>query len=460
MTKIRLVVLGLLLTLALPVSGFGQQETISRVDPAAKSIVDRFNTYYRNLQGVSCTAGISVKHEGLEVDDSVFMQARAVRPNRVDISAVERKGLFPTNQFVSNGRELYEMSVRRRMFMLSPVAPDFDALYARTLARSAPNVPVDTFLALLTSKPLENLLQLGIEPGLIRLVGETEVGGLRCHELVVNELGSRVWISAESPPLLMRYQNSPRVARPRYLPPGTQIKGPVIQVDFKSWAPLNPQEQTWDWEIPVWVEEWATMHESAQGGPEDGYTAMRLEENETVPTPSGQAGTNPQGEAPRVSGGSQAALGLPLGSSAPDVKLVKLDDTKVALEKLTAGHPTVLFFWVPGEKFTRSAAPRVVKVLKTLGDQFVVIPIGSGARPEIVRRAEKSQPELAGSFADPGGLVSGAFNVRNTFAVVLLNSKGEVVNNLVGSDPKITQKIQRACLELSNQEKESSEDSK
>ena len=57
-----------------------------------------------------------------------------------------------------------------------------------------------------------------------------------CNEIAVNEGGTHVWISKELPPRLIRYQSSPALMKPRYLPEGAIVTGPSIIIDFKSWA--------------------------------------------------------------------------------------------------------------------------------------------------------------------------------------------------------------------------------
>ncbi len=270
-------------TLGVVLAGFGAavhaQDDVPWLDPSAREIVSKTSAFYRALPTVACTAEVEVQLGEGTVDDRVAMRAIAVRPNQVSIIAIEPHGYFPTNQFISNGTELFEWSIRRRMFMTSPTSSSLEGLYERVSNRSAPNVPAEIFLALMSDEPIKNLIRLDVEPGMLRLVGEVMVEGVRCHELVVNESGTRLCVRAESPNWVMRYENSPVTAQPRYLPPGTKVTGPRIQVDFKSWSMSAPDNENWNWTVPEGSIQMATMHESAKGGPEDGYAGLTLAEN-------------------------------------------------------------------------------------------------------------------------------------------------------------------------------------
>ena len=110
-------------TLGVVLAGFGAaghaQDEVPWLDPSAREIVNKTSAFYRALSSVSCTAEVEVKLGEGTVDDRVAMRGIAVRPNRVSVIAIEPHGYFPTNQFISNGTELFEWSIRRRMFMIS-----------------------------------------------------------------------------------------------------------------------------------------------------------------------------------------------------------------------------------------------------------------------------------------------------------------------------------------------------
>ena len=450
------------LCLGLPLQwAFGQDlgrpsdtgDEIPTVDAPARSVVDGVRSYYRGLQTLACTAEVSVKLETRGLDELVYVQATAQRPNRVSIFANERHGLFPTNQFVSNGRVLFEESTKRLMHMLSPAPSDFDALYARVAARSAPNMPVEVFLSLLTSNPIENMLHLDVEPGLIRLVGEEEVNGVLCQVLSVNENGSKVWISKENPPWIMRYRNSPIVAKARYLPPGAMVIGPVITIDFKTWTTPPAGKEKWNWVVPDPSVQYATIHESAKGGPEDGYTSMLLSENETPE--SRQTGFQP------VGGGKadeDAPLGLALGTSVPDVDLTALDGNATTLQAVLDGKPAAIVFWVPGTKFSNTSVPRLLAAMAPLQhDGLKLVSIGSGESLEKIRGAVERSDALAGSYADTTGLGARSFNLAGVFAVILVDSSGKVHRQLIGARSRIEQRVVPACERMMAAEKEQDE---
>ena len=458
MTKVQLWIIGFAICLSCTHATFAQKQSVfldeSFVAQDAQPIVERFNEYYRGLQSFSCTALVSASLKALEIDEKVFLKASAERPNFVNVQVVENKGLFTTNQFVSNGSELFELSIRRRMHMLSPSPSHFSAMHKRLVSRSAPNVPVEAFIALLSEYPMEHLLQIKTEPGLIRLIGESEVNGVRCHEIGLNELGSRVWVRAEGSPVVLRYRNSPIVARPRYLPPGAQVNGLLIEIDFRSWGPLKPGDEDWTWVISEDSREFSTLHESAEGGPEDGYESIspidKAGDKEgsvnVIGVAQGSSGESIQGGTPRPTG-------LAPGSALPDVSVLDLGGTPIPLQSLCEDQATALFFWRPGGKFTLSAAPRIMDVLQTFEDTQRIVPIGTGPDPDRVRRAIQSQSVLTGSYADPGAVCGGALNVRNVIAVVLVDSNQKVFASVVGAVPDFAKKLTNACKRLEAHEK-------
>lgn len=432
---------GVLSVLAVMAAPLHAQDQLPTIDPAARPIVEQVNRFYRGLSTVTCTAEVEVQLGDGAVDDRVAMYASAVRPNLVSVIAVEPHGYFPTNQFVSNGKDLFEWSIRRRMFMISDPAVDFQGLFNRAATRSAPNMPIEVVLAMMSEEPMQNLLRLDVEPGMIRLVGESEVEGVRCHELVVNEGGSRAWIRIDAPPWLMRYRNSPRIALPRYLPEGTKVTGPHIQIDFKSWSMTPPKNDTWEWIVPEGTVRMATMHESAKGGPEDGYTSLTL-----VPGESG-APTNLQVK-PGVRLSDPLPEGPPIGSLAPEIELIRVDGTRKSLSSVRGERPAVLVFWIGKNKVSRTSIPRLLEALKPLTGRIAIIPIGSGETEAEVRAVVKRNNAFAGSFADAGSVAADQFDVAKVTAVILLNREGKVDSTFVGPTPGLSTRVVSACKRL------------
>ena len=429
-----------------------QEEEIPWLDPGARTIVEQVDRFYRSLPNVSCTSEVEVLLGEGTVDDRVAMRAIAVRPNRVSVVAIEPHGYFPTNQFISNGDELYEWSIRRGMFMLSPAAPTLQDLFERAANRSAPNMPVEVFLALMSEQPIRNLLRLDVEPGMVRLAGEAEVEGVRCHELVVNEQGARVWVRAESPYWVMRYRNSPVIALPRYLPPGVKVIGPRIQVDFKSWSMTSPDNENWDWVLPEGSVQMATMHESAKGGPEDGYRALTLAGNRQADDPADAAerrGSNIGLRiGPKRGVDALASSGPEIGSTPPDVEMIPLDGTRTSLSAIRGDRPAALVFWIKDNKFSRTGIPTLLKALKPFENSMAIIPIGSGESDSAVTAMIQSNAAFKGSMVDAGGVLAEAFSVVNVPAVVLLDRAGRVTNVHVGQNRRLTGLVTSECKEL------------
>ena len=402
----------------------------SGVSTEARPVLERFNEYYRAQSFLACTAEVALSYPISEETMSLGFSARALRPGNLEVLAFDDIGAFPTSQLVSNGTELFEYSVMRRSYMISPMSPGFDALWDRCLARSSPNLPVEVFLALFTSQPLQNLLKLEVEPGIIRLAGSEEVRGVACDVLVVNEGGSRAWVASEGPPRLMRYQNSPRVSRPRYLPRGANVMGLDAVVDFLSWTNADPDEP-WGWQVPERAARRATLHESATGpGPEPGYESTELESDDV------QGGSVPVFRLPGPdSGRRKRPEGLPPGSELPEGTLRSMDGSSTTLGTLLDGRPGVLVFWIPGGKFTQSSLGPVIELARRHANELSVVPIASGADPERVRRFTERFPAFEGSYLDPDGLIARSLETGGVPSVFIVNREGVIVDVRVGPTP-------------------------
>ena len=415
------------------------ENAVPMVAQSARPIVSRFNAYYRSLQSMSCTAEIELFLNGDPLQNKVFMNARAVRPSKVEILAYDEVGAFPTSQFISNGTELFEYSIKRNSYMISTASPGFDSLHERAMNRSAPNIPVEVFLSLLSNEPMENLLKLSVEPGLIRLEGTEEINGTPCHVLVVNTKGSKAWVAADGAPRLMRYVNSQVVAKPRYLPRGVIARGLDAAVSFKSWVDQSSSSE-WKWSIPNSAKRMATMHENAAGpGPEQGYSSMEM--GDSADEPNGRAGS--VGNRLQRAGDSTASIGkgLPVGTRAPDVTLDHIDGGTTSLDAVRNSRPAVLLFWVPGGKFTQSSMSRVITAARALSDQVEVIPIAVGGDAKLVRLFTAKYPRFSGSYLDIGGKVSTAFEVGSQAGIVLIEADGKIWRNLLGPRPNLNVRI-------------------
>ena len=123
------------------------------VQDAARPIIETFDTYHRAQNSLMCKGEIRASLKDVEIDDVMFLSARAQRPNLVEVAIVAKNSMFPTDVFVSNGTELFEQSMRLLNYMISPVSDDFQALHERVIARSAPNVPVEIITSLMSDSP-------------------------------------------------------------------------------------------------------------------------------------------------------------------------------------------------------------------------------------------------------------------------------------------------------------------
>ena len=457
--RIKCTVAGLLVgltSMGILAGSAAAQGDLPIADESSKKIIEQVDAFYRGLPTVSCTAEVAVRLGEGTIDDKVGMRAIAVRPNLLSIYAIEPHGYFPTNQFVSNGSTLFELSIRRRMFMLSDASGDFQAFHERASNRSAPNVPAEIFLALLSENPIENILHLDVEPGLIRFAGQAEIDGALCNELVLNEKGSTVWVRANSPHWVVRYVNSPIAALPRYLPEGAKVTGPEISVDFKAWSMTLPDNEGWDWEIPEGYIQMATMHESAKGGPEDGYKSLLLETGDNKGLISDTASNAGPGllVGPSRKGPMKKPKGPKVQSMVPEIELLSIDNTPMKFSEIRGDRPAAIIFWIKDNKFSRTGLASLITSLKSLGDSLSVILIGGGQDADDAAWMAERNPVFAGSMIDPGGVVVEEFDLEGVTSVVLVDKQGKIAHVYIGPNPRLERTVMARTRPLMKAEKD------
>ena len=403
------------------------------IQDAARPIIETFDAYHLAQNALMCKGEIRASLKDTEIDDVMFLSARAQRPNLVEVAIVAKNSMFPTDVFVSNGTELFEQSMRLLNYMISPVSDDFQTLHERVIARSAPNVPVEIITSLMSDSPMRNLLQIASEPGLVRLVGVNEVNGVICNEIAVNQGGTHVWISKELPPRLIRYQSSPALMKPRYLPEGAIVTGPSITVDFKSWAISEKMKMPWKWTSPQNSNRMATMHENAAGpGPESGFDTMLWEEGQEMQSTEGPSLTRGD-DSKNIK--KRNSTPLSDGQASPDPTLVDLQGVEKSLAKIRNGRPAVVIFWVPGGKFSRSSMPGVIRAARGVSDEVVIIPIGSPISPALVPD-NRTMPEELADWCDLQGVAAGLFGVTGQPAVFFIDADGTISGSHVGPKPR------------------------
>lgn len=403
------------------------------VQDAARPIIETFDSYHRSQNSLMCKGEIRASLKDLEIDDVMFLSARAQRPNLVEVAIVAKNSMFPTDVFLSDGTELFEQSMRLLNYMISPVSDDFQALHDRVIARSAPNVPVEIITSLMSDSPMRNLLQIASEPGLVRLVGTNEVNGVICNEIAVNEGGTHVWISKVLPPRLIRYQSSPALMKPRYLPEGAIVTGPSIIIDFKSWAISEKMKMPWKWTSPQNSNRMATMHENAAGpGPESGFDTMLWKSGQEMQSTGGPSLTRGH-DSKNVK--KRNTTPLSDGRASPDPTLVDLQGVEKTLAAIRNGRPAVVIFWVPGGKFSRSSMPGVIRAARGVSEGVAIIPIGSPISPELVSD-NRTMPEELADWCDVQGDAADRFGVSGQPAVFFIDADGTISGSHVGPRPR------------------------
>lgn len=421
---------------------------IPESDTGAAPIIERVNAFYRQLSSASASGSIHsvlAKDGTTHFDKTILFKAEVERPNRVSVRVFEGFGIFPTNEFISNGTDLYEMAIKRRMWMSSKPTDSINGLFERAAHRGAPNAPLELVLALFSNEPVKNAVRLDIEPGLIRLGTPRDINGIRCDELIVNEGGARLYVQSKGKPWVWRYDNSPTLALPRYIPnnPGATYTGPRMEITFDTWTTDPIDGATWTTSRSGGYRQMETMHESDEGGPEAGFSSMRIQSGEP---PTGLLRlTSPEERFNQ----ERLVLGLPVGSAVPGINMQDPETGALqTIDAIRAGKPAVVVFWIDGEKFSRASIAPMLGRLAESEPEVAVIPVGSDQVATTVLAAIHDDARLAGTFSDPGGVAADQFKTKGVPATFVIDHEGKINAVFIGRARRLYESVRESLVEV------------
>lgn len=122
-----------------------------------------------------------------------------------------------------------------------------------------------------------------------------------------------------------------------------------------------------------------------------------------------------------------AAVVLPAAGADAPVKVVSLDGREAALDDLTAGGPTLLFFWATWCRYCAAEMPRLDEAHRRLGGTGLkILAVNPGVRDSLERaRSYVAERRLAHPvWFDPTRASVGRFSLIGTPTVILLGADG------------------------------------
>ncbi|NUQ21649.1 MAG: redoxin domain-containing protein [Gemmatimonadaceae bacterium] len=142
-----------------------------------------------------------------------------------------------------------------------------------------------------------------------------------------------------------------------------------------------------------------------------------------------------------------AQTGLPLGTSAPDARVLTVDGKPAQLARYVAkGKPTLIEFWATWCPNCKALEPRMSAAAKKYAGKVALVGVAVGVNQsaELVRRyAAKHSLPLTVVY-DRDGDAADKYDVPATSYIVVLDKAGKVVYTGVGSEQDIEAAIRKA----------------
>lgn len=143
---------------------------------------------------------------------------------------------------------------------------------------------------------------------------------------------------------------------------------------------------------------------------------------------------------------AQHAIDLPIGATAPDIKLETLDGKPASLAPYLGKTPLLLEVWATWCESCETLAPRILAAKKKYGDRvrFLGIAVSFNQSPERVRRYMERHHFDVETFYDRKGEADGVYGVKATSTVIVINKAGKIVYAGAGGDQDIEAAIRKA----------------
>lgn len=143
---------------------------------------------------------------------------------------------------------------------------------------------------------------------------------------------------------------------------------------------------------------------------------------------------------------AQQAIDLPVGATAPDLKLETLDGKPANLSAYLGKVPVMLEVWAAWCENCEALAPRIMAAKKKYGQQvrFVGIAVSFNQSPARVKKHMAQHGFDLEMFYDRAGEADAVYGVKATSTVIVIDRKGKVVYAGAGADQDIDAAIRKA----------------
>jgi peroxiredoxin len=138
-------------------------------------------------------------------------------------------------------------------------------------------------------------------------------------------------------------------------------------------------------------------------------------------------------------------VGLPVGTTPPEVELEDLDGNAVQLRDVAGTRPVLIEFWATWCPVCQKLAPEMAAAYGRFGDRvnFIVIAVGVNQSQRSVRRHLDEHPMPYRFLWDGKGRAVRAYRAPTTSYVVILDAAGAVAYTGVGESQNLVEALER-----------------
>ena len=149
-----------------------------------------------------------------------------------------------------------------------------------------------------------------------------------------------------------------------------------------------------------------------------------------------------------VAGRAQRAIDLPLGATAPDLKLETLDGQPATLAAYLGKKPLLIEVWATWCENCEALAPRILEAKKKYGDrmQFVGVAVSFNQSPARVKAHMEKHGFDVLTFYDRKGEADVLYGVKATSTVIVIDALGKVRYAGAGADQDIDAAVRKGLV--------------
>jgi thiol-disulfide isomerase/thioredoxin len=151
------------------------------------------------------------------------------------------------------------------------------------------------------------------------------------------------------------------------------------------------------------------------------------------------------GAVPRAAA-AQQAIDLPVGATAPDLKLETLDGKPANLSAYLGKVPMMIEVWAAWCENCEALAPRILAAKKKYGDQvrFIGLAVSFNQSPARVKKHMAQHGFDLEMFYDRSGEADAVYGVKATSTIIVVDRKGKIVYAGAGADQDVEAAIRKA----------------